>query len=395
MSDENLGGLGKGSDFVAPVPNLDLAKLSLSADELAAFKVIGRVAQIEAVLEGCGLPEGRAKVALLGLRMKGAITPARVQKQVNSAQDASMSEEVDLDEDRKRELLELDRKIDTADLFSLLGVPTTADGAAVKAAYYELSRKFHPDRYFGKNLGGFRARIDRIFRKLTQAQDTLTDDAKRAAYLRANPQLLPSRAAAEAPRPKTALEDARDAERRARLSKHPYLARASRLNELLTKAKANIAKGEWGQAYGDLNLASQIDERNEEVKKLLLEVRKKNDQARAAAEFKKGQQLEETNTAAALEAYRTAAAIDPHSAVANFHTARLMEEHGGEVKETSAFAQRAVDADPKSADARFLLARLLDTAGLKQLAKKHFDEGVKLSPNHPEAKKQGKRRWPF
>jgi tetratricopeptide (TPR) repeat protein len=185
------------------------------------------------------------------------------------------------------------------------------------------------------------------------------------------------------------------AERRARLAKHPYVARASRFNELLTKAKINVAKGEWGQAYGDLNLASQIDERNEEVKKLLLEVRKKNDQARAVAEFKKGQLLEETNTRAALEAYRAAATIDPQNAVANLHTARLLEEHGGDLKETSAFAQRAVDCDPKSADARFLLARLMDTAGLKQLAKKHFDEGVRLAPAHPEAKKQSKRRWPF
>ena len=32
---------------------------------------------------------------------------------------------------------------------------------------------------------------------------------------------------------------------------------------------------------------------------------------------------------------------------------------------------------------------------MKALAKKHFDEAVRLDPEHPDVKKHVKKRWPF
>ena len=34
-------------------------------------------------------------------------------------------------------------------------------------------------------------------------------------------------------------------------------------------------------------------------------------------------------------------------------------------------------------------------AGMKALAKKHFEEAVRLGPEHPDVKKHVKKRWPF
>src|SRR5262249_46078712 len=68
------------------------------------------------------------------------------------------------------------------DLFELLEIPLEASKKDVKRAYFKLSKEFHPDRYFGKELGPFKTMLDAVFRALTQATDFLGDDARRTEY---------------------------------------------------------------------------------------------------------------------------------------------------------------------------------------------------------------------
>ena len=98
----------------------------------------------------------------------------------------SVDEKVDLDEARKEEILAIDAKVASNNLFEFLGVPSGASADEVRAAFREASRKFHPDKYFGKNLGSFRLKLDRIFKRMVEANQTLCDPEKREAYLAAN-----------------------------------------------------------------------------------------------------------------------------------------------------------------------------------------------------------------
>lgn len=100
-----------------------------------------------------------------------------------------MQEDVALDEALQAEILELEGKLQTADHFALLGVPNDAEPAEVKAAFYKLCLRMHPDRYFRKKLGSFKARLEKIFKALSHAHQTLTDPARREAYLVAHPSL--------------------------------------------------------------------------------------------------------------------------------------------------------------------------------------------------------------
>ncbi len=50
---------------------------------------------------------------------------------------------------------------------------------------------------------------------------------------------------------------------------------------------------------------------------------------------------------------------------------------------------------PNNAEYRVLLGRLLEAAGMKAMAKKHYEEAIRLDPDHPDVKKHAKRRWPF
>lgn len=306
-----------------------------------------------------------------------------------------MDEVVELDAERMREILELEAKLESASLFELLGVAPTASVEEIKTAFREASRKFHPDRYFGKKLGSYKGRLDRVFKGLIEAQQTLTDPARRAAYLEANPVLRAStRVATGTPTPKTETEAARDAERRARLARHPYLLKATKLQGLIARAREAMARQEYSQAFTHLNQAIQGDPHNVEVKALLAEVRRLNDVQRAQTSFAHGQEaLSRMDEALALQAFKLAA-TGGH-AEASYKAAQLLERRGAEVREVTSFAQRAVELDPNRAAYRVLLARLLDSAGMKALAKKHFDEALRLDPEHPDVKKHVKKRWPF
>lgn len=308
-------------------------------------------------------------------------------------------ENIDLDEARKQEILALEAKLSSANHFEVLGLDAGASPDEVRAAFREASRRFHPDRYYGKNLGSFRQKLDRIFQRLVEANQTLGDPERRAAWLAANPFIRAAVRRADVsshtPVPRTELEAARDDERRARLARHPYLARATRQQDAVRRAREHMARKEFSQAFSIANQASQADPQNQELKLLLAEARKAADLARASDSFQHGlEALQRGDDTLALSAFRSAvsASAGAHAAA---HRAALLLERRGDFREATGYAQKAVDAAPDNADYRLLLSRLLDASGMKALAKKHFDEAARLAPEHPEVKKHGKRLWPF
>lgn len=63
-----------------------------------------------------------------------------------------------------------------ADLYSVLGVPRTADAAAIKRAYRKLAKELHPDQNKDNPKSAER------FKQVTAAYDILSDADKRGAY---------------------------------------------------------------------------------------------------------------------------------------------------------------------------------------------------------------------
>lgn len=314
-------------------------------------------------------------------------------------------EEVELDAARRAEILALDAKLSSNNHFEFLGVPSGASSDEVRAAFRDASRKFHPDRYFGKNLGSFGPKLDRIFKRLVEANQILTDPEKREAYLAANPFVRAAvRAAGVASSPsqlnaaqkKTDTETARDAERRLRLARHPYLAKATKIQECLTRAKEHMAKQEFGQAVTHLNNAIQVDPAHGEAKVLLAEARRGAELNRSDTSYQHAlEALERGDEDLALQALRVAVSANPANGKAAYKAASLLARRPTEVREATSFAQKAVDAAPNNVDSRILLAELLLEAGMKAMAKKHYEEANRIDPNHPKVKKQGKKLWPF
>jgi Flp pilus assembly protein TadD len=75
--------------------------------------------------------------------------------------------------------------------------------------------------------------------------------------------------------------------------------------------------------------------------------------------------------------------------------AKLTWSSSSESKEAISFAQKAVELEPGRVEYRVQLARMLDSAGMKALAKRQFEKVLEMDPKNAEAKKHIKGRWPF
>ena len=66
--------------------------------------------------------------------------------------------------------------------YRLLGVSEDADLEQIRTSFYEMSRCFHPDHYFRRDVGDYGPRIEAVYIAVTQAYQTLRSEAKRSAY---------------------------------------------------------------------------------------------------------------------------------------------------------------------------------------------------------------------
>lgn len=296
---------------------------------------------------------------------------------------------VELDPDLQREILEKERSLQ-GDHFAVLGISPLASAEEIRAAYHALSKRFHPDRFFKKELGPFRAKLERIFRRVNEANAVLSDPAQRAAYLAAHPALL--EAHAPTPPPPERLE-----ERRARLSRHPYLVKATRSREGLAKAGRLLEAGELTLALELLSGILKLEPRNAEALALVTEARRQQHAREAKSALARAEKAEEEGrTAEALAAYQHVLERDPRAARAHFKVASLLLASGASPELARGHAKSAVELAPDEADHRALFAQVLVALGAKKLAKKELDAALALAPRHREANQLLKKvRWTF
>ena len=72
-------------------------------------------------------------------------------------------------EELKTRIVRLHRRLRQVSAWDLLGVDKDAASPAIKRAFGVASKELHPDRYFGQNLGSFKAKLAAIFSRLSEA----------------------------------------------------------------------------------------------------------------------------------------------------------------------------------------------------------------------------------
>lgn len=109
--------------------------------------------------------------------------PVDVKHPAASLYDPSeLDEDVEIDLARRRRILDMYYGLDQLTHYQLFSVEPSADKKVIKAAYFEIVSVFHPDRYYGKKVGSFKAKLERVFARLTESYDVLSRNASRAEY---------------------------------------------------------------------------------------------------------------------------------------------------------------------------------------------------------------------
>lgn len=89
---------------------------------------------------------------------------------------------LEIDPHARQEVAYVHSAIGKVTHYELFGVSPEANRKEIKKAYFVLSKRFHPDLYFRKNVGPFGPMVEDVFKAVTQAYGVLSNRKKRADY---------------------------------------------------------------------------------------------------------------------------------------------------------------------------------------------------------------------
>jgi curved DNA-binding protein CbpA len=330
--------------------------------------------------------------------------PPPTQKSVaidRSQLDASLEIPVDVQE----RILEFEGVLDRP-YHEILGVPSDADRKALRRAYFTLSKELHPDRFFRRNVGPYGKRLDRIFGKIVEAYELLSDPTARAEIERslaaAAGQPAPTAAAVEsagaeaerAPsesRPESAPKSLRAPRRPHVFSLHSRMLRErkARAKRLFEAGMAAHAAGRFTEAAGGVRLAIAFDPWNAIYKEHFVDVQRKAHEERAVKLMKEADAaLELRDFAAALRAFEEVLGYRPHDAELLVRAARLAWATGGDLHQAKEWAMSAVEIDGQNAAAHRVLGQVYRAAGLEANARRALETALNLNPKDEEAQQE-------
>jgi curved DNA-binding protein CbpA len=306
---------------------------------------------------------------------------------------ADLSEDVDLEVDRRREILYLAAQIDGWTHWQALELPWNASASQARDAYREKAKVFHPDRFQGRRLGTFRPRLERIFRRLTEARDALSDEASRAAYARKT--APPEEVARTAVR--SIENDARARERRARLARtNPMVSRVTRVRELMERGRKAKEEERFGDAARDFLTATALDPTHAEARSLAEDARRRAVAGKARDLWEKARTAELQHDLDRAQMHAEAAAeADPGEPRYLVYVARLALLRGA-FETARGRAEAAVRAAPSLATAHEVLGDVLAAQGESGPARKALERALELDAGLDGARERlRKLRWSF
>lgn len=360
------------------------------------------------------------------------------------AADVASAGPAELSAEQQHALLELDRNTGSLDHYQLLGVEPSADAKVIRSAYYELVRIYHPDRYFGRQLGSFEAPLLRVFGKFSDAYEVLRRAETRTEYDRylaarrrtlafdrdfygnspssvppasgarqsvvpaSDPIRRPSAAQALDPearrkalarklghssvppaRPSSSSIPAANPsvaaaeELKRRYEQRTQQAREAQRDHYLALASEASSRNDLLASANALRIACSLDPDNLELAGDLSELQ------RRAAEGLWESYLERAKYAAleghfaeAADCYERAALGQPSASLCE-RAAFYTLEAGGDLRRASQLAKQAVSLAPNSAKCRLTLAMVYSAAKLRESALAELERARALEPDQP------------
>lgn len=215
--------------------------------------------------------------------------------------------------------------------YDVLGVDTSVAAETLKSAYYDLARRYHPDR-FRKADPALLTRMESAFARITQAYDTLRDDDLRANY-------------------NAKLQARRKAQQIADATAKP----------VATTTEASV------DGTADVPQVSVAQ--------------------RAANDFKEGlAALEQGQRKLAAGLFASAARLVPNEARYRAYYGQMLAGQESTRRAAEAELQAAIKLEPGNADYRVALAQLFRDLGFAVRAKGEAERAVAADPNNQKAR---------
>jgi len=318
---------------------------------------------------------------------------------------------LDIDEEVQRRILEFEASLGRP-YHELLGIAAGSDPKVVKRAYFKLSKEFHPDRYFRKQIGGYAERLDRIFKKVLEAHEILSDpelckvenqtatDAASAgppsdvvaaatiplADAASNEGASSSSAKPAQARPLTKLE--RLKQRMPFKINHAAIAeRRARADEIFRAAQNSQQAGRLQEAEASLRIAITFDPGRAEFKEALGSLRIAAAGARATQLLAKPS--ERMSSAELLEALRLLEDVlpyRPHDPELNERAARVCLQLT-KLDDAEEYAETLLLRSPEYSPAHTLLGRIHRERGDMDQAVRAFEMALKFDEEDLEARR--------
>ena len=323
---------------------------------------------------------------------------------VPSARPRDIDASLDIPVEVQQRIFEYEARLDTP-YHEILGVPRDADRKALRKAYFALSKELHPDRFFRRNVGPFGKRLERIFGKIVEAYELLSDPMARAEIERSlaaasgDASVAAEAATAAAPgsapeaQPEAGSQRAPTAPPRTRrphvFSLHSRIVRdrRARAKRLFEAGMASFAGGRWLEAAGSVRLAIAFDPWNASYKEQFGDVQRKAHEERAKQLVREAESaLELRDFPTALRAFGEALEYRPHDADLLHRAARLAWQTGGDLHQAKEWAMAAVELDGTNAAHHRVLGQVYKAAGLEANARRELEAALAIDPKDEEAR---------
>jgi curved DNA-binding protein CbpA len=246
--------------------------------------------------------------------------------------------DVPLGERKRREVICLHEQLDDLNHFEFFGIEPEADRGDVKRAYFKLSKRFHPDKHFRKELGPYNAMLERIFQEITKVHRILSNPERREAY---------------------------EAE----------LEKASASQQGAGGATPMSHDDEQGSSDGVGDSDSEANTKDKKNAAFAQLVRRAKGSARSG-DYEK-----------ATEHYRKALSLKRDADVA-MQAARLLKQTSQHRDEAMLFARAAIRIDDEHTEARMLLGDVLEEMGRTDEAMAVYREVRELDRDHRDANRR-------
>ncbi len=344
-----------------------------------------------------------------------------------------------LNEEERAQLLRMQSLLEVGDYETLFGVGKAPDTTALRKAYYDLSRRYHPDRFYRKNLGRDTELIEDVFaginlayqefgkraeeaqakgaepeapkKRRRPAKKTGTRPAKPSAAERAVPEAdhghsvnwntEEAKARAEEARFRAAQAKRRKRKRPPGTPKPPAAVEQfkQRMLDRLRKAKGHYKAGRaameeenWSKASSAFYLATQFDPRNAKYKAAFEEANSNAKRAQADQIVALGENAEQYGSIReAIAHYARAVELSPAHAKPYYKLGRALRRVDEQDRAAIEHLRTAVTRAPRVLDYRLELAHAYEANGLTRNAHREFGHAQRIDKANEDAKSGFKR----